>query len=528
MLDDDAIRDRGIPKMILRNARAVALAVLAAVPLAIARPAAAAKSDDTLVVALQRGITSVDYLYTTKREYIILSQLTDDGLFDVNPVTLEVEPLAARSYKWVDDTTLDVTLREGIRFHDGSPFTADDVAYTYNYVIDPKSHANRSRQFAEWLAGATKTGPLTVRFKLRYPYPLALRAMGGSMPLRKKGAYDDLAKTGGKALGQTLNGIGPYRVVSVEPGRKTVIERFDGYYKDSPKGRPAIKRMVFREVPDWGTQQAELMSGGVQWTYDVPYDIAESLGSTHQVTFVNGPSLRVGFIVLDAAGLTGKDNPLTRRDVRRAIIHAINRPAIVKNIEKGDSQVIDSACHPAQFGCAQDVMKYPYDPARARELLKAAGYPNGFSFDLWAYREKDAAEAIAADLAKVGVTAKLRYVQLPTLDEARRKHEIPAYFGSWESGSIADTAAIAAVHWSDTTDRNMSGDKRVTEYMIGAQKTTDAKKRAALYEKGLKLIAEEAYWVPLYTFSLNYLVSNDLDFKPPKDGLPRLYLAKWK
>ena len=512
--------------MSLRDARALAAALAALA--ALAQPARASKSDDTLVVALERGITSVDYLYTTKREYIILSQLTDDGLFEVDPDTLDVKPLAAKSYKWVDDTTLDVTLRDGIKFHDGSPFTADDVVYTYNYVIDPKSHANRSRQFAEWLASAAKTGPLVVRFKLKYPYPLALRAMGGSMPLRKKGAYDALAASGGKPLGQTLNGIGPYRVVSVEPGRKAVIERFDGYYKDSPKGRPAIKRMVFREVPDWGTQQAELMSGGVQWTYDVPYDIASSLGSTHQVTWVNGPSLRVGFIVLDAAGLSGKDNPLTRRDVRRAIIHAIDRQSIVKNIVKGDSRVIDSACHPAQFGCAQDVMKYPYNPARAKELMKSAGYPNGFSFDLWAYREKDSAEAIAADLAKVGITAKLRYVQLPTLDEARRKHEIQSYFGSWESGSIADTAAIAEVHWSATTDRNMSGDKRVTEAMIGAQQTADPKKRAALYEKGLKIIAEEAYWVPLYSFSLNYLVSNDLDFKPPKDGLPRLYLAKWK
>src|SRR6185437_1108093 len=136
MLDDDAIRDRGIPKMILRNARAAALAVLAAVPLAIARPAAAAKSDDTLVVALQRGITSVDYLYTTKREYIILSLLTDDGLTEVDPDTLEVRPLAAKSWKRVDDKTIDVTIRDDVKFHDGSPLTADDVVYTYEWVLD--------------------------------------------------------------------------------------------------------------------------------------------------------------------------------------------------------------------------------------------------------------------------------------------------------------------------------------------------------------------------------------------------------
>jgi peptide/nickel transport system substrate-binding protein len=502
----------------------------AAVAAAVALPGAAgaAKSDDTLVVALQRGITSVDYLYTTKREYIILSELTDDGLFDVDPETLRIRGLAAKSWHQVDDTTIDVQVRDGIKFHDGSPLTADDVVYTYNWVLDPKSNANRSRQFAEWLASVTKTGPMSVRFKMKYPYPLALRAMGASMPLRKKSTYDGAAASGSKPLGQTLNGIGPYKVVSVEPGRKTVIERFDGYYRDSPKGRPAIRRMVFREIPDWGTQEAELMSGGVQWMYDVPYDIASTLGSSPVASALTGPSLRVGFIVLDAAGLSGKDNPLTKLAVRRAIIHAINREAIVKSIVKGDAQVIDSACHPAQFGCTQDVMKYPYDPAKARELLKSAGYPKGFTFDLWAYREKDSAEAIAADLAKVGITARLRFVQLATLDQARKKHEIQSYFGSWGSGSVADTAAIADVHWSATTDRNMSGDKQVTEYMIGAQKTVDPAKRAELYAKGLRLIAEKAYWVPLYTFSLNYLVSKELDFTPPKDGMPRLYLAKWK
>lgn len=509
--------------------RSALLAVLA-LAVAIARPvpAFAAKSDDTLVVALQRGITSVDYLYTTKREYIILSLLTDDGLTEVDPNTLEVRPLAAKSWKQVDDKTIDVTLRDDVRFHDGSPLTADDVVYTYEWVLDPKSRANRSKQFREWLASVEKTGPYTVRFHMKYPYPLALHAMGFSMPLRKKGAYDDIAKSGALPLGQTLNGIGPYRVVSVEPGRKTVIERFDGYYKESPKGRPAIRRMVFREIPDWGTQEAELMSGGVQWAYDVPYDIASSLGASGPVKFVNGPSLRVGFLVLDAAGVSGKDDPLTKLAVRRALNYAIDRQTIVKNIVRGDSQVIYSACHPAQFGCAQDVMKYPYDPKKARELLEEAGYPNGFSFDLWAYREKDSAEAIAADLAKVGIKAKLRYVQLATLNEARKKHEIQSYFGSWESGSVPDTAAIADVHWSATSDRNMSGDPKVTEYMIGAQRTSDPAKRKALYEKGLQRIAEQAYWVPLYTFSLNYLVAQDLDFRPPKDGLPRLYLAKWK
>lgn len=99
-----------------------------------ASPAAAGKSDDTLVVAFQRSVDNLDRLYTIRREMLILAQLTDDGLFYVDPETLEYVPLAAKSYKFIDDMTLDVTVRDGVTFHDGSPLTADDVVYTYRQI----------------------------------------------------------------------------------------------------------------------------------------------------------------------------------------------------------------------------------------------------------------------------------------------------------------------------------------------------------------------------------------------------------
>ena len=489
--------------------------------------AQANKANDTLVVALQRGILSVDYNYTTKREYIILSELTDDGLFYIHPETLKPVPLAAKSYKWKDDLTLDVDIRPGIKFHDGSPLTADDVVYSYKWTLDTKHQTNRGKQYEEWLAGIEKTGPMSVRFKLKYTYPLALTTLGRGIPLRKKGTYDADVKAGRIPNGQNLNGIGPYRVVKLDPGKSTVIERFDGYYKDSPKGRPAIKRIEMREIPDWGTQQAEIMSGGVQWMYDVPTDVAINMGATGQAKYLNGPDMRIGFLILDAGGYTDKNGPLTKLGVRRAINHAINREAIVKNIVKGGAEVLHTACHPNQFGCVQDVMKYPYDPAKAKALLAEAGYPNGFPLEIWVYREKEAAEALAADLNKAGIKAQIRFVKLTSLDKARKEHQIAAYFGTWGSGGLADVEGMSN-HFLVTSDRNMSGDTRVAEYMIGGQKFREEAKRLELYSKGVKLIAEQAYWAPLYTFTVNYLVSNELDFPVPKDGMPLLFRAKWK
>ena len=501
---------------------------IAAVVIAIAGPMAAVhagKADDTLVVALQRGILSADYHYTTKREYIILSELTDDGLFYVHPDTLKPVPLAAKSHKWVDDLTLDVQIRPGVKFHDGSPLTADDVVYTYRWTLDLKNTTNRGKQYNEWLQEVTKTGPMAVRFKLKYTFPLALTTLGVGIPMRKKGAYDADVAAGRTPNGQQLNGIGPYRLAKLDPGKSTVVERFEDYYKDSPKGRPAIRRIEMREIPDWGTQQAELMSGGVQWMYDVPTDVATNMGDA--VTYLNGPDMRIAFLILDAAGVSNKGGPLTKLPVRRAINHAINREEIVKHIVKGGAQALHTACHPNQFGCVQNVMKYPYDPAKAKALLAQAGYPNGITLDLWVYREKEAAEAIAADLTKAGIKTQVRFVQLTSLDKARKEKQISAYFGTWGSGGLADVEGMSS-HFLPTTDRNMSGDPRVSEYMIGGQKFRDEAKRLALYTKGVQLMAEQAYWAPLYTLTVNYLTSKDLDFPVPKDGMPLLFRAKWK
>jgi len=194
----------------------------------------------------------------------------------------------------------------------------------------------------------------------------------------------------------------------------------------------------------------------------------------------------------------------------------------------GSAEGIHTACHPAQFGCDQKVADYAYDPAKAKALLKAAGYPNGFPLDLWAYREKPVAEAVAADLTAAGIKVNLRYVKLESLDQARANKQISAYIGTWGSGGTADTAAIARIHFSDETDRNLSGDAQLNKDVLAAEQTNDEAKRRELYTKAIGRIADQAYWAPLFTYSANYLVSPELNFPLDPDGLPRLQNSSWK
>lgn len=488
----------------------------------------AGKSEDALNVAMAEEILNLDYNYTTKREYIIISDLIDEGLFDYDPATNEYIPGVATGHAYVDPTTVDVTLREGVTFHDGSALTAADVAYTYNWVIDERSESQAKGTISRWLERAEVVDPMTVRFHMLEEYPLVIRDMAQRVQIRKDGTYSPNGEIDQNAAAINHVGLGPYMVESFEPGEELVLTRYDGYFAESPKQPVAIGKIVIRNLPDMGTQQAELMSGGIDWMFKVSRDVAEAMAAAPNVDHVVSTDLRIGFLVLDALGHTDPEGPLTNVLVRRAMNHAINRSEIAEFLMGGGAQAVHTACHPAQFGCVQDVAKYEYNPEGAKALLAEAGYPNGFDLELWSYRDKAIAEAVTANLSDIGINVSLRHVKLASLNEARAERKIQAYFGTWGSGGTPDTAAIARVHFNDTSDRNMSNDPKVTELVLAAEVTGDQAKRLELYREAISMIADQAYWVPMVSYSQNFLVSSEVDFPVYQDGLPRLYRASWK
>ena len=144
----------------------------------------------------------------------------------------------------------------------------------------------------------------------------------------------------------------------------------------------------------------------------MPKDKAEQLKLIGTNKVMNVPTMRISYITMDRAGRsgTGKENPFYKKKVRQAVAHAIDRNAIAKELVGGASQVIHSACFPTQFGCTQDVPQYAYDPAKAKKLLAEAGYPNGFSTEIMAYRQREYTEAVMGYLDTVSYT----HLTLPT------------------------------------------------------------------------------------------------------------------
>lgn len=484
------------------------------------------KADNTLNIALEKEVENLDWYFNSAREGIVFSRHVYDQLIYRDPETFAYKPLLATSWKWVSDTVLEMELRQGVTFHNGAKFSADDVVYMLNWVSDPENKV-KQQNFVNWIKACKKIDDYKIQIILHKPFPSALEYLSCADPIYPKDYY---AKVGPKGFGVKPVGTGPYKVTKVEPGKKVVLEANENYFADSPKGKPSIRKIVWRTIPEVNTKVAELMTGGLDWAWYIPPDQAAKLAKVPDLNVVTAETMRIGFIMMDAAGVSKdafKENPFLHRKVRQAVNHAINREAIVKNLVGGQSRAIHSACYPSQFGCSQDVTVYPYDPTKAKQLLAEAGYPNGFEITLNGYRDRPYAEAMVSDLAKVGIKANLSYYKYPVLREKLRAGKTQFDFYTWGSYAINDVSAVSKNYFEFSGD-DMSRDPKVRELLKAGNAELEGAKRKAYYADALKIIADEAYWAPLFTWVNNNCFSKDLAFTPYPDEIPRFFLTKWK
>jgi len=485
-------------------------------------PALAGKADDTLYFSWKKELETMDRYFNTAREGMIVSRQICDDLLYRDPDTYEYKPLLAKSYKWVDNTTMDLELRRGIVFHNGEKFDADDVVYTINFVTNPDSKVLVQRN-VNWMERAEKLGPYKVRIILKKPFPSALEYLAGNVPIYPNEYY---AKVGPKGFGLKPVGTGPYKVVENDVGKKIVFVRNENYFKDSPKGRPAIGKMVQKTIPEITTMVAELMTGGLDWIYQVPMDQADKLARVRNLNIVKAETMRVGWLVMDAAGRSG-DNPFKDIRVRRAVAHAIDRASICRNLVGGQSRVIHSFCFPTQFGCTDDVMKYDYNPEMSKKLLAEAGYPNGFEVDFHGYRNRPYAEAMIGYLRAVGIKANLKYLKYSALRKKVYGDQIQLNFTTWGSYGVNDISNITGRHLK-FSKVDYARDAQVRDWLEEGDTAIDVELRKKVYKKALQRIAEQALVLPLFTWVANYAYNKDLDFKPYPDAVPRFFLSKWK
>lgn len=481
------------------------------------------KANDTLSVAFSRELENVDSYFNSSREGVVMQRSIWDALIYRDPTTNEYTGNLATSWEWIDDLTLELKLREGVTFHNGEAFTADDVVYTVDFVAD-EANGVKTQRNVNWMKAAEKIDDYTVRILLKEPFPAAIEYLSGPVSIYPNEYY---AEVGPSGMGLKPVGTGPYKAVSIDPGKHFVLEAYEGYH-DSPKGKPAIGRIDIKTMPDVNTQMAELFSGSLDLIWQVPSDQAEKLASMGQFTVKNQSTMRVGYLAMDSAGRSGdKAKPFQDVRVRRAIYHAIDRQAIVDALLKGESKVVNTPCFPSQFGCMQDAaVVYEYDPEKAKALLAEAGYPDGFTTEFYAYRNKEYAEAMVSYLNAVGIKVDFKMLQYSALRELNMKGDVPFAFQTWGSYSINDASAMVSQFFKGGS-LDDARDEEVIKELTLADSSTDEAVRKEAYGKAIHRITDQALWVPLFSYNTNFVFKPDVSYDPTPDEVLRFVNMSW-
>jgi len=422
---------------------------------------------------------------------------------------MKLVPGLALSWRAVDDTTWEFKLRPGVSFQDGEKFNAEAVKFTLERVLDPAAKSPNI-SYINTVAGVDVVDDLTVRIRTHAPDPL-LPARMSRYP-----AYivppDYVKKVGQDVFARKPIGTGAYRVTDFVPDDRVTTVGNSGYWR----GKPAIDRVVWRAVPEPTARVAALLAGEVQLIEGVPAELAGRLGGTPDVALVR---VRNGGLVI-YLGLKSKEKPLDDVRVRQALSLAIDRKTIVERVLRGFATVTGTQSGPFDFGYKAEPLP-AYDPARAKQLLAEAGYPNGFPIRMQVPRRyinsADVGQVIAQEFAAIGVKADLDVPEWSVYtQQVPVGKQAPVYMLAWGSTQTLDADAALYPIMRSGEPYSTFSNADLDALLDQSRRTIDVTARAALLGKVQDLAAIEFPTLPLYQEDSLYGKRRNVSF----DGRP--------
>ena len=498
-------------------------ALLLALALVAPTEVPAQTKEDTVVYAIQSDMQNWDPPNSVLRESIILGYHVFDHLAARDVKTGKVGPGLAVSWRNVDETTWEVKLRQNVKFHDGSRFTAGDVKATFDRVLNPENKLTARGNHTK-IKGVEVVDDSTVRFKTDGPYPLFVERLSALVMQSEKA----IKEKGHEWMQENPVGTGPYRLLKWSKKQEHLLVRNDDYW--GPK--PAFKYVRVRIIPEQATQIAELMSGGVDVIKAVPPDQMDVINKSGAARTSTSPILRTAFLQLDQAGRTGK-NPFQDKRVRQAANLAVDIDSIIKHVLNGLGDRTATTINPMAFGFDPSVKPYKQDAAAAKKLLADAGYPSGFEVGFLTTAPivepalPQTSEAISADLAKVGIRTKKRYVGEvgPYVNLVRDGKADPMFEWSWGYYSIFDADAILYDVMRCNEPYSYYCNQALDDLIIQGRSTLDQKKRAEIYTRIQKLVYEDAAYLFKWGLRGVWGISNRIEYEAPRDEIDRMFLV---
>ena len=501
--------------------------LIAAAAALSAAPAMAQKSKDTLRFAVNNPFAVLSSYHLPTDEAALLYREMYDQLIAFSEYEQKIMPQLAKSWT-VQPGIYEFELKEGITFHNGNPFDADDVVATLKYASDPATKLTFKNRY-DWMKSIEKLGPYKVRITASEPSSahmslLAYRIrMWDAETMAKLSDIEDYGRV-------SPVGTGVYKAVQVDKNTGTIIERNDNYKTDPSKSAP-IKRVHGIPMPDQQTQIAQFMTGGLDLLRNITPDTAKALAANPNVTITNLASPSFFYMMLDAAGVAG-NKALTDKRVRRAIFMAIDRDAMIKYLVPGGEVAtkMDAMCFSTTIDCKYSVKAPDYDPAGAKKLLAEAGYPNGFEFEYNVFAPfMNLGQAIAGDLRKIGIIAKLQSVDLSLYRRKQGAGELQALSVMTPTASHPDAWSILGILFGGPAFQYYN-DKAISDGMDKGEKEFDQAKRRDYYASVFDRANSESYIFPVTSIPTVLAHTKEVGIVPDKYAAGDVWAASfvWK
>ncbi|HET7698438.1 MAG TPA: ABC transporter substrate-binding protein [Vicinamibacterales bacterium] len=489
-----------------RGRRVLAVVALGAVALSAGACGTARDDPGYVVVGMTNSAVNLDSRVGIDEASQKAHQLLYNSLVRID-ASLRVVPELAESLERPDPLTYVARIRRGVTFHDGRELTAEDVAYTFRSLIDPK-FIGRTNAYRN-VAAVDILDPYTVAFRLKAPF--------GSFPIN---LVMGIVQAGsGSANARSPVGTGPYKLVSFRPDDRIVLARFDEYF-DGPAKNPGL---VLKVVPDDTMRGLELRKGTVDLVVnDVSPDIVWQMQREGKLRIETAAGTDYAYVALNL-----RDPILQHVDVRRALGFAIDRQAIVKYLRRGFAAPAVGVLPPMSWAFRRDVFEFRHDPAEAARLLDAAGYPDpdgdGPRPRLTLTLKTSTAEvyriqaaAIQQDLARVGVALQIRSQEFATLQRDMVAGNFQMYTAQFVG--VTDPDMLRLLYHSSQVPR--AGINRVhyrnpeVDGLIErASSALDDGERRALYGDIQQAVARDVPYIPLW-YKTNVAV-----FQPDLQGV---------